>query len=151
MVTILQIATNTASQKICRWHEDFDPNKSQNTSMSKFDSIAGRQLKLWRLAAKVTQSELADQIGTTASVVSLFETGGRKLSPRWLYSAAAVLKISPGTLLDRTPGEVDFDMITEFNAIPPSQRTQVIEILKTFTSAKELREIDSVQKITTLN
>ena len=113
--------------------------------MCKFDRIAGNQLKLWRQASGLTQSELADHIGTTASVVSLFETGGRKLSPKWLYSAAEVLKISPGTLLDKAPGDVDIGLIQTFNAIPAPQKIQALEILKTFVRDLEPKPASPAQ------
>jgi transcriptional regulator with XRE-family HTH domain len=144
MTSILQIATKATSPKICRWHEDSEDQPSHNIAMCKFDRIAGNQLKLWRLAAGLTQSELADHIGTTASVVSLFETGGRKLSPKWLYSAAEVLKISPGTLLDKAPGEVDIGLIQTYNAIPAPQKIQALEILKTFVPDPEPKAAEPI-------
>jgi transcriptional regulator with XRE-family HTH domain len=52
-----------------------------------------------RLAAGLTQQDLAEAIGTTKGVVSQLETGFARYNEDWVTKAAAALGIEPAELL----------------------------------------------------
>lgn len=134
MHLMLQIATIQASPKICSLQDDISRPDAQNSGMTNYNLSAGLKLKLWREFRGLTQAALAEELDTSASVISLMENGQRKLSPDWLYKSAQVLGVSPGTLLDRNPGDLSSDFLTIFQQIPESTKQQALEILKTFVS-----------------
>lgn len=71
----------------------------------------GNNLRAWRDFRKLTQAELAEKVGTTGAVISLLESGGRKLSPKWLYRLAPALGTTAGHLMDHDPNELPTDML----------------------------------------
>src|SRR5690242_9035566 len=48
-------------------------------------------LKAWREFRKLSQEDLAEKVGTTASQISMLETGDRGLSAKWLRKLAPAL------------------------------------------------------------
>ncbi len=61
-------------------------------------------LGAWREWRGLTQEDLAEEIGTTGSMVSMLETGERGLTVKWLRRISPVLRASPGDLIDVQPG-----------------------------------------------
>ncbi len=96
------------------------------------DQRSGNLLRAWREFRRMTQAELAEKVGTTASVISLLEAGDRKLSPKWLYRLAPALETTPGYLLDKHPDDLSIDIMDTWAAIPERHRSQVREIMQTF-------------------
>lgn len=92
-------------------------------------------LQAWRLFRKLTQEELAAKLSppTTGSVISLLESGARKLSPKWLRKLAPALGTSPGYLLDHHPDDVPVEFLEVIADIPESRQAQALAILRTFT------------------
>ena len=89
-------------------------------------------LKAWREFRHMTQDELGEAAGTTGSVVSLLESGGRKLSPKWLRRLAPALNTSPGYLLDHDPQNLPTDVLDTWASIPEADRPKALEMLKVF-------------------
>jgi transcriptional regulator with XRE-family HTH domain len=89
-------------------------------------------LKAWREFRKMSQEELAERVGTTASQISMLETGDRGLSAKWLRKLAPVLKTTPGHLLDHDPNVVDNDVFDIWMGIEKRDRAQALRVLKTF-------------------
>ena len=59
----------------------------------------GNRLKKLRLNAGLTQKQLADKMGVTASVVSYYELSERNPSPEVLIKLASIFHISTDYLL----------------------------------------------------
>lgn len=57
-------------------------------------------LKLFRVRAKLTQSELAERMGTTRSQYVKLESGKRRLTDQWIRRAAEALAVPAGALLE---------------------------------------------------
>lgn len=92
---------------------------------------AAYRLRSWREFRGLTQAQLADLVGTTTAVISHLETGKRGLSAKWLYRLAPALGISPGVLLDRSPGDVA-DLLELWSRISEDRRPHARRILSTF-------------------
>lgn len=93
---------------------------------------SSNHLKAWREFRNMTQGGLAQAIGTTGSVISLLESGDRRLSDKWLRRLAPALGTSPGHLLDHDPESLPTDLLEIWASIPEDRKAQAIEVLSTF-------------------
>lgn len=89
-------------------------------------------LRAWREYRRMTQTHLAEAIGTKGSVISLLESGDRRLSDKWLRRLAPALQTTPGHLLDHDPEDMPTDLLEIWAAIPEDRRAQAIQVLNTF-------------------
>lgn len=90
-------------------------------------------LRQWREFHRLTQDQLADKVGTSKGVISLLESGDRRLSDKWLRRLAPILKVQPGWLLDHHPEALNRSVLEIWAAIPESRQDQALEVLRTFT------------------
>ena len=89
-------------------------------------------LRLWREFRQMTQEQLAEAVGTTASVISLIESGHRQLSLKWLQRLAPPLRTTPGFILDHDPNDLPTEVLEIWNHIPEESQEQAIAVLRTF-------------------
>lgn len=89
-------------------------------------------LRAWRKFNRMTQQELADELGTAKSVISDLERGVVQLSDKWLRRLAPALKTQPGHILDYDPAEVDSDIIDIWANIDLRDREQAVRVLRSF-------------------
>jgi transcriptional regulator with XRE-family HTH domain len=94
--------------------------------------MAANSLKAWRRHRGLTQAQLAEHVGTKASVISLLESGDRRLSPKWLRPLAEALHAPMGAFLEYGPGDGLADFLDAWAAVPESERPQAAGILRTF-------------------
>lgn len=92
-------------------------------------------IQAWRIHRGLTQAQLAEAIGTTASVISLLENGDRSLSAKWLRKIGGALKTPAGFLLDHHPDDLPTDVVEIWNEIPEAQRDQAMRVLQAFRMA----------------
>lgn len=105
----------------------------QDCAMAKKPKIKQRNnLKAWREFRQMTQVELGKAAKTTASVVSLLESGERGLSLKWLLKFAPALSTTPGMILDHDPNDLNTDVLEIWATIPADKRAQATAILQTF-------------------
>jgi transcriptional regulator with XRE-family HTH domain len=93
---------------------------------------APNNLRAWRKFNRMTQQELADQVGTAKSVISDLERGVVQLSDKWLRKLAPVLKTQPGHILDYAPEDLDNDIIDIWSHIDKDDRQQAARVLRSF-------------------
>ncbi len=93
-------------------------------------------LKAWREFRGLTQEELAAKVGTTAAVISLLENGQRGLSANWLQRFAPHLNVSPGFLLDHSPGDLTADMLEAWAGVPKEYQGRALEALRRYSTEK---------------
>ena len=98
--------------------------------------IVSNNLRAWREFRKLTQEELAEKVGTTAAVISLLENGQRGLSATWLHRFAPHLQVSPGFLLDHTPGDLTTDMLEAWASVPKADQDKALAALKQYAANK---------------
>lgn len=97
------------------------------------DKNAGpNHLKAWREFRKMSQEDLAAELDTTASQISMLESGERGLSAKWLRKLAPILGTTPGHLLDHDPMTIDNDVFDIWVSIDKRDREQALRVLKTF-------------------
>lgn len=86
-------------------------------------------LQEWRELRDLTQEELAEEAGTTGSVISLLEAGDRGMSLKWMRRLAPALKVSPGQLAEppdqviQLPTDEDLESMVEIalRHLPPDR------------------------------
>jgi ribosome-binding protein aMBF1 (putative translation factor) len=79
-----------------------NPNKTK-WEMKSMDRIFCERLKACRVAAGLSQKELAYRLGTDFQVVSLYERGGIMPGIEAIRKFAEALGVSAGYLVDRMP------------------------------------------------
>ena len=113
-------------------------NKAQSAPVSHnvgVDKNNGpNHLKAWREFRKLSQEELAAKLDTTASQISMLETGERGLSAKWLRRLAPVLGTTPGHLLDHDPNSIDNDVFDIWVGIDQRDRQRALSVLRQFKS-----------------
>jgi transcriptional regulator with XRE-family HTH domain len=129
----LQIAKAGATENCCSLREARIAVSSQAAMMDDEKNGGPNFLQAWRLYNHMSQEKLAAEVGTTAAVISLLESGDRALSAKWLRRLAPVLKTTPGRLLDHHPDDVDQEVMAFFSNVSQFQKRQIIEIAKAIT------------------
>ena len=104
---------------------------SHNVNMTK-DRIPNH-LKAWREFRRMTQEELAAKAKTSASQISMLESGERGLTHKWALKLAPILKTNPGHLFDTDPSELDNDVFDIWASIDKRDRARALGVLKQFT------------------
>lgn len=113
--------------------KDYSPGSSQTVRVSgKTKSKSVNHLRAWREYRGLTQAELAELIGTADNVISLLESGGRRLSDKWLYKLAPALKTRAGFLLEFDPGDVDLEILEAATATPDNRKSEALALLRVF-------------------
>lgn len=87
-------------------------------------------LRAWRTFRGLTQSALAERIGTNPNMIQYLETGERGLSAKWLRKLAPALETTPGLLLDHDPHELDADILEIWGSATERERRQISEVAK---------------------
>lgn len=87
-------------------------------------------LKAWRDFRKMTQEALAASVGTTATVISMLESGDRGLSAKWLRKLAPALRTTPGHLLDHDPTTLPTDIVEIWINADPDQQRQLVDVAR---------------------
>lgn len=93
---------------------------------------SANHLRAWRKFRGMTQEELAEKADTSGNVISQLESGDRGLSDKWLRRLAPLLGTRPGFLMDHDPNDLDSVFLEAAMDVPPENRAQALEILKTF-------------------
>ena len=91
----------------------------QQKRAQKIDKIIGRNIRIHRLAKKMSQTELGDQLGVSFQQVQKYENGANRVGSGRLYQIAAVLGLHVSTLFkggeNRDKGTASglLDLLTE--------------------------------------
>lgn len=99
------------------WHIVTMPDQDKNGGPN--------HLKAWRDYRKLTQAELAAEVGTNANMIGYLESGERGLSAKWLRRLAPALRITPGFLLDHDPNDLSEDLIETWTTADERQKKQI--------------------------
>jgi transcriptional regulator with XRE-family HTH domain len=99
------------------------------------DDHTANNLRAWREHRGMTQEALAAAVGTTGAVISLLESGDRKLSTKWLHRLAPALGIQAGFLVDYDPRKLDsssLELIETVSAIADADKPTALRVLQGF-------------------
>jgi transcriptional regulator with XRE-family HTH domain len=136
MLQYLQIANVLASPIICNLRDDDTGADLQNAKMNFLDLPNENFVAAWRERKGWTQAKLAEEIGTTSSVVSLLESGDRQLSPKWLRRIAAAFGIPTGYLLEHHPDAIPADVLEVWAGVPAEKREDALAVLRAFVAPR---------------
>jgi transcriptional regulator with XRE-family HTH domain len=70
------------------------------------DKVVGRNVRIHRLAKRMSQVSLADELGITFQQIQKYESGANRIGSGRLYQIAAVLGVPLMTFFDGTEGSV---------------------------------------------
>jgi transcriptional regulator with XRE-family HTH domain len=93
---------------------------------------SANHLRAWREYRRLTQAQLAELVDTTDNVISMLESGGRQLSPKWLSKLAPALNTRPGFLLEFAPEDADLSILEAIVDMAPDRKGEALQILKVF-------------------
>ena len=92
------------------------------------DVALGRNVRIWRLARGLSQTQLADRLGITFQQVQKYESGYNRISPGRLVRTAAILRIPITTLLEGTEADgPSLALLSDSRALRLAQAFAVIE------------------------
>lgn len=134
MGAILQNAKIIASPKLCISGDDLPRPFPHHIAMAK-EQRPSNYLRNWREYRGLTQTQLAEKMKpkTTGAVISLIESGERRLSDKWAHRIGPALNIRPGWLLDHDPESLDSTVLEIWAGVPIDKQEHAINILKTFS------------------
>ena len=105
------------------------PSKPREKVANELDEIIGHRLRSFRLAAKMSQSDLGAKLGVTFQQIQKYENGKNRLSGSRLIKAAETLKVMPAQLLGTNGSrKVDTDQFDVF--AEPAVNSMVREMKK---------------------
>ena len=104
-------------------------------------TVIGHRLKKARLAKKMTQEELAEQIEVSVAFLSRIERGLSHVNLKRLSQICGILGISEGDILNGTASTSNQYLISEFNEIlsncPADKQKLIYKIAKTIIEDDE--------------
>ena len=104
----------------------------QQKRAQKIDKVIGRNIRIHRLAKKMSQTELGDQLGVSFQQVQKYENGANRVGSGRLYQIAAILGLHVSTLFkggeNREKGAESglLDLLTEPQGGAPAARCRVL-------------------------
>ena len=137
MLVILHSAKSERKPKLCSLREAIPCRILHYAGMDIGKNAGPNYLRAWREHRRMTQEELAAEVGTTGAVISLLEEGKRGLSAKWLRKLAPILNTTPGHLLDHNPGELPSDIFDIWSHIEERERPRALRVLETFRTGTE--------------
>ena len=99
------------------------------------DVMVGARIRVFRINQKISQTDLAEQIGVTFQQVQKYEKGTNRIGASRLSRIAAVLGISVGELFE-SPGEKSSDSTLLFRLLA---EPGALRVLKPYTRTSDPR------------
>jgi transcriptional regulator with XRE-family HTH domain len=97
--------------------------------------MVGARIRVFRIHRKISQTDLADQIGVTFQQVQKYEKGTNRIGASRLSRIATVLGISVGELFE-SPGEKSGDSTLLFRLLA---EPGALRVLKAYTRTSDPR------------
>ncbi len=99
------------------------------------DVLVGARIRVFRIHRKISQTDLADQIGVTFQQVQKYEKGTNRIGASRLSRIATVLDVSVGELFE-SPGEKSGDSALLFRLLA---EPGALRVLKAYTRTSDPR------------
>jgi transcriptional regulator with XRE-family HTH domain len=99
------------------------------------DAMVGARIRVFRIHRRISQTDLADQIGVTFQQVQKYEKGTNRIGASRLSRIAAVLGVSVGELFE-SPGEKSGDSSLLFRLLA---EPGALRVLKAYTRTYDPR------------
>jgi transcriptional regulator with XRE-family HTH domain len=107
------------------------------------DALVGARIRVFRIHRKISQTDLADQIGVTFQQVQKYEKGANRIGASRLSRIAAVLGVSVGELFE-SPGEKSGDSALLFKLLA---EPGALRVLKAYTRTSDPRVRHAVAEL----
>jgi transcriptional regulator with XRE-family HTH domain len=78
------------------------PAKKRPRSATAIDATVGGNLRIWRMAKGLSQSQLASRLGVTFQQIQKYEIGSNRIGTGRLVKAAGILGVPISALFDGT-------------------------------------------------
>lgn len=108
--------------------------RTKNRDYDALHAKSGWYLAAWRDYRRLSQPELADEIGTSKSMVSDLENGEKPWSTSWVSKCSAALGTTAGFLIEVNPFGVDVQtstFVSDFSKLDDRGKEVVLTTLKT--------------------
>jgi transcriptional regulator with XRE-family HTH domain len=99
------------------------------------DAMVGARIRVFRIHRRISQTDLAEQIGVTFQQVQKYEKGANRVGASRLSRIATVLGISVGELFE-SPGEKSGDSTLLFRMLA---EPGALRVLKAYTRTSDPR------------
>lgn len=99
------------------------------------DAMVGARIRVFRIHRRISQTDLADQIGVTFQQVQKYEKGTNRIGASRLSRIATVLGVSVGELFE-SPGEKSGDSSVLFRLLA---EPGALRVLKAYTRTSDPR------------
>jgi len=99
------------------------------------DALVGARIRVFRVHRKISQTDLADQIGVTFQQVQKYEKGTNRIGASRLSRIAGVLGVAVGELFE-SPGEKSGDSSLLFKLLA---EPGALRVLKAYTRTSDPR------------
>jgi transcriptional regulator with XRE-family HTH domain len=99
------------------------------------DTMVGARIRVFRIHRRISQTDLADQIGVTFQQVQKYEKGTNRIGASRLSRIATVLGVSVGELFE-SPGEKSNDSTLLFGLLA---EPGALRVLKAYTRTSDPR------------
>jgi transcriptional regulator with XRE-family HTH domain len=99
------------------------------------DAMVGARIRVFRIHRRISQTDLADQIGVTFQQVQKYEKGANRIGASRLSRIATVLGVSVGELFE-SPGEKSGDSTLLFRLLA---EPGALRVLKAYTRTSDPR------------
>jgi transcriptional regulator with XRE-family HTH domain len=99
------------------------------------DAMVGAKIRIFRIHRRISQTDLAEQIGVTFQQVQKYEKGANRVGASRLSRIAAVLGISVGELFEPSGGKPD-DATSPFRLLA---EPGALRVLKAYTRTSDPR------------
>jgi transcriptional regulator with XRE-family HTH domain len=99
------------------------------------DAMVGAKIRIFRIHRRISQTDLAEQIGVTFQQVQKYEKGANRVGASRLSRIAAVLGISVGELFEPSGGKAD-DATSPFRLLA---EPGALRVLKAYTRTTDPR------------
>lgn len=90
----------------------------------------GQRLQDYRLAAHVTQQEMADFCKLSKNYISALERGVNKCSVKTLLHYCNLLKVSPSELIGYEVNRVDPELLSLLSKLDKTQQKKVLNMIR---------------------
>lgn len=115
-------------------------NKKRGEGPDPIDRLVGKNLKLFRTAAGMSQTEVAQKVGITFQQFQKYERGQNRVSAGRLYKFACILGMGSVDLFYRGLGDIphghapqdenDAEAMAAFRKIPKALRGKLVKLME---------------------
>ena len=113
----------------------------------KIDKVIGRNIRIHRLARKMSQTELGDQLGVSFQQVQKYENGTNRVGSGRLYQIAAILGVHVSTFFNG--GETaDRERSSEAGLLDLLAEPQSVRLIRAFSKITDTTVRRSLVQLT---